>query len=228
MSFLSVVIPTKEEAECLPRVVAELRGIAGSIISEIIVVDANSKDGTPQIAEALGCKVHQQLQPGYGSAVALGLQQAQAPFVTFFDADGSYDPRFLLTALENLKSHQNPHDAVFCTRYHPDAGSDDDTWIRSTGNYFFSFLLRVFFGVRLSDALHLNVVVKTQTAQNLPIKSTGFDWCMEFPIRLHQSGYSYCELPMRERPRLAGESKVNAFWDGWKILFSALKWRFFF
>jgi glycosyltransferase involved in cell wall biosynthesis len=223
MKKLSIIIPTKEEAECLPPVIKELRDMLGNQIHEIIVVDANSPDGTSQIADQLGCKVLQQQKTGYGNAVSLGLQQAQGELVTFFDADGSYDPKFLLAALPLMEDAKR--DAIFCTRYHRDSGSDDDTWIRLLGNWFFTALMRLLFGVKLTDALHLYVVIKRSSALSLSLESEGFDWCLEFPIRLHQSGANYSELPCRERPRIAGETKVNALFDGWKILTSLLRWR---
>lgn len=223
MNSLSVVIPTKEEAGCLAAVVKELRDVAGPLLREIIVVDAGSLDGTAKIAADLGCKVIQQSAPGYGSAVGEGLRLAQGEFVTFFDADGSYDPNFLLQAIDGMRSQGL--DAVFCTRYHPAAGSDDDTWIRYLGNQIFTAILRAFFGVKLTDALHLYVVARREVAQGLVVRGRGFEWCVEFPIRLHQGKFSYTELPMQERRRLAGESKVNALTDGFRILGHMIRWK---
>ena len=52
---ISVVIPTLNEAQSLPSVVEHLRKVPE--VSEIIVVDGGSSDGTARLAEALGCKV---------------------------------------------------------------------------------------------------------------------------------------------------------------------------
>lgn len=215
MRDLSIIIPALNEEQCLPTVVAELQSVLGMEIHEIIVVDGNSSDETRKVAQALGCRVLIQNGNGYGAAVTEGLAHATGNLVTFFDADGSYDPRYLLEAMKLLRS--DGLDAVFCTRYGPNSGSLDDTWVRRAGNAFFSHAMRYLFDVKLSDALHLYVVVKTPVARSALPKSVGFEWCMEFPVRIHRQGYRYAEIDSIERRRIAGESKVRAFADGLQI-----------
>lgn len=215
MRELSIIIPALNEAQCLPTVVAELRSVLNMEVHEIIVVDGNSSDETCMVAQNLGCKVLVQNSTGYGAAVTEGLAHAKGDLVTFFDADGSYDPRYLLEAIELLRA--DGLDAVFCTRYGPNSESLDDTWIRRAGNAFFSHAMRYLFDVKLSDALHLYVVVKTSVARSALPKSIGFEWCMEFPVRIHRQGYRYTEIDSIERRRIAGESKVRALADGLRI-----------
>lgn len=50
--------------------------------------------------------------------------------------------------------------------------------------------------------------------------------CLKFPIKVHRAGLKYTEIPSIERERIGGESKVNAFFDGIKILWYTLKWKF--
>jgi glycosyltransferase involved in cell wall biosynthesis len=221
MKQVSIVIPTKEEAGSLALTIIELYETFGQHIKELIVVDAGSKDRTVEIARSFACRVIIQDSPGYGAAVQLGIHAATGQFITFIDADGSYNPIHLNQMLKEL----DQQDAVFCTRYHPDAGSDDDTWLRYCGNIFFTYLLKILFNVKLSDALHLYVLAKTDLVKKLPMQSQGFDWCVEFPIRIAQNKLRYKEIPARERPRTAGVSKVNAFADGYKILVSMLTWK---
>ena len=45
---VSVIIPTQNEAQAIGRVLADL---PGDLVSEVLVVDSNSTDGTPEIAE---------------------------------------------------------------------------------------------------------------------------------------------------------------------------------
>jgi glycosyltransferase involved in cell wall biosynthesis len=51
---VSVVITTHNEAQSIGRVLAEL---PGDIVSEVLVVDSNSTDGTAEIAAKLGARV---------------------------------------------------------------------------------------------------------------------------------------------------------------------------
>ena len=52
----SVVVIAKNEAKMLPRLVESLKEFT-SRGGEIVCLDTGSKDGTPEIARKLGCKV---------------------------------------------------------------------------------------------------------------------------------------------------------------------------
>ncbi len=51
---ISVIIPTRNEAASIGRVLADL---PADLVTEVIVVDSNSTDGTPEIAASTGARV---------------------------------------------------------------------------------------------------------------------------------------------------------------------------
>jgi len=51
---VSVVIPTHNEAQSIGRVLTDL---PADVVTEVLVVDSNSTDGTPEIAEKMGARV---------------------------------------------------------------------------------------------------------------------------------------------------------------------------
>src|SRR5579862_10050668 len=59
---------------------------------EVIVVDSNSNDGTPEIAARIGARVVQEPRRGYGRACLTGLATANSPDVVVF-LDGDYSDR---------------------------------------------------------------------------------------------------------------------------------------
>ena len=217
---LTVIIPTLNEVECIGRVLEEL---AGTCADEILVIDGHSTDGTAELVKKLGFKVIMQDGKGYGNAVATGLRRAKGDIIIPMDADGSYDPRDIEKLLKGI---ENGSDVVFASRYLPQSGSDDDTIIRFVGNKFFTFLLKTIHGVQISDSLFLYVAAKKEVFQALNLQSQGFEYCIEFPIKVQRAGLKYTEVPSIERARIGGASKVNAFFDGLVILWYMLKWRF--
>ncbi len=217
---ISVLVPARDERESLPAMLEEL---PKDLIHEIIVVDGHSNDGTPQLVRKLGYRVITQQGRGYGMAVISGLRAAGGDLVTFMDADGSFDPKELPRLLELI---EQGYDIVFCSRYLPGAGSDDDTFIRKLGNKIFTVLLRTMFGVRLSDALFFYALGKKAVFARLDLECKDFALCVEVPIKVHRAGYKYTEIASTERRRLAGVSKVNAALDGLRILAAMLKLRF--
>lgn len=217
---VSIVIPARNEVESLPAVLEELSGVAAY---EILISDGHSTDGTPDLVRKLGHKVITQRGRGYGMGVISGIEAANGDVITCMDADGSYDPEALsrMTALI-----EQGYDAVFCSRYLPESGSDDDTFIRQLGNWLFTRLARWMYGVQLTDILFFYALIKKDVLQNLNLECSDFSLCVEVPAKIHKAGYKYTEIPSFERPRVGGVSKVNAFTDGFRILAAMirLKW----
>ena len=82
--MLSIIIPTYNEEEYLPRLLASIRSqrFAGY---EIVVADANSTDKTREIAAKFGAKVVDGGMPGPGRN--LGARAASGDLLLFLDAD---------------------------------------------------------------------------------------------------------------------------------------------
>ena len=87
---VTVIIPTLNEIDCIKNVLEELIEIFDG---EILVVDGNSTDGTPELVKELGIKLITQSGKGYGDAMKTGLKHASGDIIIPFDADGSYDPK---------------------------------------------------------------------------------------------------------------------------------------
>jgi glycosyltransferase involved in cell wall biosynthesis len=85
---VSVVIPTFNEAKSIGRVLTDIP----ETISEVLVVDSDSSDGTAAIAREMGAKVLREPRRGYGRACLTGLDAANAPDVVVF-LDGDYSDR---------------------------------------------------------------------------------------------------------------------------------------
>src|SRR6201993_2271154 len=86
---VSVVIPTHNEAQSIGRVLTDL---PAELVTEVLVVDSNSADGTPEIAAKMGARVLHEPRRGYGRACLTGLANTQNPDVVVF-LDGDYSDR---------------------------------------------------------------------------------------------------------------------------------------
>src|SRR5207247_7713611 len=63
--LVSVVIPTWNEAASIGLVLAD---IPAADVAEVVVVDSDSTDGTPEIATRAGARVVREPRRGYGRA----------------------------------------------------------------------------------------------------------------------------------------------------------------
>ena len=84
---VSVVIPTHNEGQSIGRVLADL---PSDIVTEVLVVDSNSTDGTAEIAAKMGARVLHEPRRGYGRACLTGIANALNPdIVVFLASDAS-------------------------------------------------------------------------------------------------------------------------------------------
>jgi len=96
--MISVVIPARDEAASVARVIAEVRCALEGEDHEIVVVDDGSADGTGRLARDAGARVVRLEGAGYGAAIKAGAREARGAFLALVDADGSY-PATALPAL---------------------------------------------------------------------------------------------------------------------------------
>jgi len=214
---VSVIVITLNEVGSIERVLEE---IPRDVVDEVIVVDGQSTDGTPELVRKMGYKVVMQEEKGYGTAFPTGAEAAKGNVVILMNGDGSQDPKDIPKFLEKIKEG---YKVVFASRYLKGAGSDDDTLITYVGNKLFTFLINVIHKVGVSDSLFTFIAIDKEVFKSLEMQYPSFDFCVELPIKLHRKGYKIAEIPSFERKRFHGEKKVHAFFDGLKILWIIIK-----
>jgi glucosyl-3-phosphoglycerate synthase len=99
---ITVVLPAREVADTVGQIVERLRGL-GPLIDQIVVVDADSADGTAAVAARAGAEVHQEaeLAPEYGQVLGKGdamwraLSVVRGEVVVYLDSDTrDFSPHF--------------------------------------------------------------------------------------------------------------------------------------
>ena len=217
MDNLTLVIPAKNEKESLPEVLEELKNYNLEIL---IVLEKEDKE-TIQSTENYNCKIIYQDGKGYGDALITGINNVETEFFCIFNADGSFDPSELNKMFDQINDKNV--DFVFGTRYEKNCGSDDDTIITLIGNFIFTKIGILFFGLNITDILYTYLMGKTSKAKDLKLNSKDFKFCVELPIKAKRKGYKLVTSKAYERSRIGGKKKVNAFKDGLLILMYMIK-----
>jgi len=100
-TVLSVIIPTLNEAENLPELLADLKQ-QQNILLEVIIADGGSTDATRSIAEACGA-VFVSAVRGRGAQMNAAALQATGDYILFLHADSRIDdPSLLSNAMDAL------------------------------------------------------------------------------------------------------------------------------
>ncbi len=215
MKNLTLIIPAKNESECLPIVLDEIKILE---CKKKIILEATDHETIDSIKDH-ECEIIYQNQKGYGDALITGINNVETDYLCIFNADGSFDPKYLREMLIKCENY----DYVFATRYLKGGGSDDDTFLTKFGNYFFSNLGKILFSLKLSDILFTYILGKTHSFKSLNLSCKDFCLCVEIPIKAKRNNQNYFEISHQERKRIAGKKKVNEFQDGFKILIYMLK-----
>ncbi len=213
---VSLIIPTKDESGSIVRVLKE---VSRNIIDEIIVIDGHSTDTTEEEAK-------RQLRPGkdkfilqtyrgFGRALQQAFKIAKGDVVVIMNGDGSHNPKDIPALLEKIRQGS---EYVISSRYMKGGRSDDDTIVRFIGNRTLTFLTNILHGTNVSDSLYFFTAITRDGLKKLHLVSPGFEICIETLIKAHSYGLKFTEIPVVERRRFAGKSKVNALSAGWKIL----------
>ena len=215
MKNLTLVIPAKNEEDSLPSVLNEIIEYDCSVI----VVVENTDESTIKAIKQFNCEIIIQKEAGYGNAIIEGINNVQTEYLCIFNADGSFNPKYLEKMLSLCKNQ----DFVFASRYLQGGGSDDDTIITKIGNFIFTTLGKIFFSLKISDILFTYILGKTKSFKSLNLKCFDFSLCVEIPIKAKRMNTTFSDIPSYERKRIAGFKKVNEFRDGLKILFYMIK-----
>jgi hopene-associated glycosyltransferase HpnB len=111
---VDIIVPARDEAETIARVIASLSAQEYGGKFRIILIDDDSNDGTAEIARAAALAVEgsnlqvisgQPKPTGWSGklwAVSQGVAHAQAPVLLLADADIVHDPRHLATLVARL------------------------------------------------------------------------------------------------------------------------------
>lgn len=215
---ISVIIPTKNEAEGIGYVVRGARNVLGED-AEIIVVDEHSNDGT--IEEALRAdkdvKVVQRKGSGKGRGIQTGVQVFKGDIFVILDSDATFDPMDLPKVIEPILS--NRADVVLGSRIKGNREKGAMNLLHYLGNCFFNFLITLKCGVWITDSQTGLRAMRDEVIRSLTLVSEGYDIETELTMGCLANGYKTVEVPINFYCRKGNsKSKLKAFSDGWRIL----------
>jgi glycosyltransferase involved in cell wall biosynthesis len=200
-----VLIPALNERDCVGHTVRQWLE-AG--FRAVRVIDNGSTDGTAEVARAAGAEVVSEPARGYGAAAWRGLQDLPpgVGWVLFSSADGS-------DALDPAECRQWEEASVDADLLLGDrSGSRDSLSAMNASQRLCTTLFRMVvqagWGRSFGDVGSLRAV-RIGVVPILRLADRGFGWNVEMQVRAVEAGLRIVELPVRFRPRRAGESKIS-------------------
>jgi glycosyltransferase involved in cell wall biosynthesis len=222
---VSVIIPTHNEAHAIGRVLAD---IPADLVTEVIVVDSNSTDGTPEIAGRSGARVVSEQRRGYGQACLTGVACASSPDVVVF-LDGDYSDRPAELPLLLAPISEGHADITLGSRLAGPRMPGALPWHAAFGNRFAAGLISFLFRQRITDLGPFRAA-RADVFRVLALEETTYGWAVEMILKGALRGFRIVEVPVSYYPRI-GKSKISGTISGtlgaaWFIFTRILRYYF--
>jgi glycosyltransferase involved in cell wall biosynthesis len=221
---LSVVVPAFNEAAAIRSILERVRAVP--VVSEIVVVDDRSTDGTREQLAALGWPgltvLRHDVNQGKGAAIRTGLNAVTGDVVVIQDADLEYDPNELPRLIEPIR--QGRAKVVYGSRF---LGRPRRmTFVQWVGNRGLTFLTNLLYGAALTDMETCYKMMPTEVARSLNLQARRFDVEPEITAKLLRAGYRILEVPISYEGRDEDAGKKIRWTDGVPALNMLLRTRF--
>jgi glycosyltransferase involved in cell wall biosynthesis len=198
---LTVVMPAFNEAEILESsvktVIDGLRSRGDAF--ELVVVENGSTDGTAAIADALVAsepevRAEHCADADYGRALRAGLLAANGDAIVNFDTD-FFDLDFLDAAVALVQEPDGP--AIVVGTKRGEGASDERAALRKLATAVFSTVLRVGFGLHVSDTHGIKAMRRAAVEPFARACNFGQDlFDTELILRVERAGLRTAEIPV--------------------------------
>lgn len=215
LQFLSIVIPARDEQDCIVSTVEHLNAALrhNSVPHEIIVIDDHSNDSTWARLSQLATEIPEvrafqnPSEPGFGTAVIHGLNLMKGDAVVTMMADESDDCADVVRYWNKLNEG---YECVLGSRFINGGKAIDYPFVKLCLNRFANLILRLLFNVRFNDMTNaFKAYRKTVIDGCRPLIAPHFNLTVELPLKAIVRGYSWTVIPITWRSRRHGVTKLR-------------------
>lgn len=224
----TLIVPTLNEIDGVKAIMPRIKR---EWVDQIIVVDDNSTDGTPEYLRGRGYFVHTQQRKGMRNAYLEILPMVEGDVIITFSPDGNSIPELIPALVAKVKEG---HEMVIVSRYLDGARSDDDTFITALANKVFTLCINLFFDGKYTDAMVIyrayskklihTLDLDKNSSYGLPEKLVGrqMSWEMLLSIRCAKRKLKAAEIPGDEPCRIDRIHRIQWRW-GFAYMFQIFR-----
>ncbi len=216
---ITVISPCLNEEQGIEQVLRRMP----DFVDEVIVVDNGSTDRTSEVAKSFGAKVIREDVRGYGRSYKTGFKQATGDIIVTLDGDHSYPPdaiSYLLEAFLHLDV-----DFLNASRF-PVRDRNAMSFKNKFGNLILSLAMSILYFRWVRDSQSGMWVFRRSILEGMKLSSDGMAFSEEIKVEaLKKNRARFAEIFIMYSSRL-GETKLNAWKDGFANLWFLVKKRF--
>ena len=225
--LLSIIIPLYNEKNNIKIIVNKIQKVG--ILSEIIIVDDGSTDGSREILPEIAAQysnvryyLHERNQ-GKGAAIKTAIDKCTGEITIIQDADLEYDPMDYLLMLPYIRDKKLP--VIYGSRFLNKQNKHSyETFF--WGGQFVTWIGNVLFNQNLTDEPTCYKMFETSLLKSIKLECTRFEFCPEVTAKIAKMGIKIQEVPISYYPRTISEGKKINWKDGVEAIWTFVKFRF--
>jgi dolichol-phosphate mannosyltransferase len=228
-STLSVVIPAYNEEENIKPTVIEIIAVLRKeqIPFEIIVVNDNSKDKTPEVVKAIQSEnkevilVNRTPPGGFGRAIRTGLENFSGDIVVIVMADLSDDP---LDIVKYYRKIEEGYDCVYGSRFTQSSIVRDYPTYKLIVNRIINKMVQLIFLTKHNDLTNAFKAYRSYVIKNIaPLHACHFNITIELSLSALIRQYKIATVPINWYGRKWGQSNLRLRAMGRRYLATLIK-----
>ena len=228
---ISIIIPTYNESQNILQILKSIKdNIPKDFLTQTIVVDDNSPDGTGKIVEDYLKNVkkmaghtieiiHRKAKTGLASAILNGIQHAKGDTIIVMDSDFSHPPQVIPKLIESIKRYQ--YDIAVASRYIKGGKIQGWSLKRKIISKFATLIAKKGLGITTKDPMSGFFAFKKNILKGINFDAIGYKILLEILVK--KSGIAVKEIPYTFENRTFGSSKLDGstvtdyFKSVWKL-----------
>ena len=224
---LSIIIPCYNEKKTIKDIINEIYNL--KIDKQIILVDDNSDDGSKEIIEECKSKIDKLIfhpkNTGKGGAIISAKKFVDGDFIVIQDADKEYNPKDLELMFKYMID--NKIDALYGSRVlnkkrYNNSGFTSN--FRIFANHVLTILSNIINNQKLTDAHTCYKMFSRNLFNKIELKEKDFSFCPEITTKISNLNILIHEISISYNGRTYEEGKKITFMDGFKALYTLLKY----
>jgi len=214
---ISIIIPTYNESQNILQILKSIKdNLPKNFITQAIVVDDNSPDGTGKIVEDYLKNIkkmadytieiiHRKAKDGLGSAILKGIQHASGDTIVVMDCDFSHPPQIIPKLIESIKKYQ--YDIAVASRYIKGGKIQGWSLKRKFMSKFATLIAKKGLGIDTKDPMSGFFAFKRNIIKELNIDAIGYKFLLEILVKTKDVNIK--EIPYTFQDRKLGSSKLS-------------------
>ena len=228
---LSVLIPCYNEAATIGHMIESVR-TQKALVRQIVVVNDGSTDDTRHVLEKIQAGwsdpdieltvIQWEKNFGKGASVRAAIKAATASYILIQDADKELDPSDYPALVKPIVDEKA--DVVFGNRF-PNGFLPSLRLASRIANWVVTTLTNVLYGMHVKDQACGYKLMQTTLANNLDLKTNGFEICSEMASKLGLRHLRVASVPVHYDPRSAVQGKKIRWTDGFICVYTIIRLR---